>query len=50
VCVQCRREFARSRPLRRPSACLACCRAFNGGRYHERYKLKLVRRDAARRR
>jgi len=46
VCAVCHRGFPRSRPLRRPSACLACCRAFNHGRYHKRFKLRLVRQEA----
>lgn len=50
VCADCRREFPRTRPLRRASACLACCRAFNHGRYHERFRLKLVRHEATLRR
>jgi predicted SprT family Zn-dependent metalloprotease len=44
ACSHCRREFPRTRPLRRTSACLACCRAHNRGRYDERFKLRLVRR------
>ena len=44
ACPHCRRDFPRTRPLRRSSACLACCRAFNGGRYDRRFKLQLVRR------
>ncbi|HEY3663389.1 MAG TPA: SprT-like domain-containing protein [Chthoniobacterales bacterium] len=44
VCSHCRREFPRTRPLRRTSACLACCRDFNRGRYDRRFKLRLVRR------
>ncbi len=43
-CPNCRRDFPRTRPLRRASACLACCRTFNRGRYHEDFKLRLVRR------
>jgi len=43
-CPNCRRSFARTRRLRRTSACLACCRAFNRGRYDQRFKLQLVRR------
>lgn len=43
-CPSCRRDFPRTRRLRRSSACLACCRAFNRGRYDERFKLRLVRR------
>ncbi|MEO8438784.1 MAG: SprT-like domain-containing protein [Spartobacteria bacterium] len=47
VCVHCRREFPRTRLLRRTSACLACCRAFNHGRYDRRFRLQLVRRAHA---
>ncbi len=42
-CPNCRRGFPRTRPLRRTSACFACCRAFNHGRYDARFKLRLVR-------
>ncbi len=44
LCPHCRREFPRTRPLRRTSACLACCRDFNRGRYDRRFTLQLVRR------
>ena len=44
LCPNCRRDFPRTRRLRRPSACLACCRTYNRGRYAERFKLQLVRR------
>jgi len=44
ACPHCRRDFARTRRLRRASACLACCRAHNRGRYDQRFKLQLVRR------
>jgi predicted SprT family Zn-dependent metalloprotease len=43
-CPHCRRDFPRTRPLRRTSACLACCRAHNRGRYDARFKLRIVRR------
>jgi len=43
ACPRCRRDFPRTRPLRRASACLACCRTFNRGRYDRRFKLRLVR-------
>ena len=43
-CPRCRRAFPRTRPLRRTSACLACCRLFNRGWYDARFKLRLVRR------
>jgi predicted SprT family Zn-dependent metalloprotease len=45
-CPNCRCNFGRTRPLRRTSACLACCRAFNGGRYDPRFRLRIVRRPA----
>lgn len=44
ACPHCRRDFPRTRPLRRTSACLECCRAHNRGRYDPRFKLRLVRR------
>jgi SprT protein len=44
TCPHCGRDFPRTRPLRRTSACLACCRAFNRGRYDRRFRLILVRR------
>ena len=44
VCPHCRRDFPRTRPLRRTSACLACCRALNHGRYDRRFRLRLVSR------
>ena len=42
-CPACATEIRRARPLRRPSACLACCRHHAGGRYDERFKLQRVR-------
>jgi SprT protein len=44
ACPHCLCDFPRSRPLRRTSACLACCRAFNRGRYDRRFRLRLVSR------
>jgi len=44
ACPHCQLNFPRIRPLRRTSACLACCRAFNRGHYDRRFKLRLVRR------
>ena len=43
ICPNCERALTRTRPLRRSSACLACCRAFNGGHYDEHFTLRLVR-------
>jgi SprT protein len=40
-CPNCRRDFPRVRKLKRTVACLACCRAHNGGEFHVRFRLKL---------
>jgi len=37
-CPRCGFEIARVKPIRLKSACLACCRAHNGGRYDERFR------------
>jgi SprT protein len=42
-CPNCRRDFQRARRLRRAVACLACCRAHNGGQFDARFRLKLIR-------
>jgi SprT protein len=41
-CPNCRRDFARVRKIKRTVACLACCRAHNGGEFDVRFRLKLV--------
>ena len=41
-CPSCRRDFPRVRKLKRTVACLACCRAHNGGEFHVRFRLKLL--------
>jgi predicted SprT family Zn-dependent metalloprotease len=41
-CRHCQAEVRRVRPFRRAVACLKCCRAFNRGRYDERYRFMLV--------
>ena len=38
-CAHCAVEVRRVRPLRRASACLACCRQHNRGRYDPRFRL-----------
>jgi predicted SprT family Zn-dependent metalloprotease len=38
-CKACGAEIRRVKPLRRASACLACCRKHNRGRYDERFRL-----------
>ena len=42
-CPNCRQEFPRIRRVRRAVACLACCRAHNGGEFDARFRLKLMR-------
>jgi SprT protein len=42
-CPNCRRDFPRVRRIRRAVACLACCRAHNGGEFDARFRLKLVK-------
>ncbi len=39
LCPQCHVEILRVRPFRRRVACLSCCRRFNGGRYHEKFRV-----------
>ena len=39
-CPNCRRDFARVRKIKRTVACLACCRAYNGGEFDARFRLK----------
>jgi SprT protein len=41
-CPNCRQEFPRVRRVRRAVACLACCRAHNGGEFDARFRLRLV--------
>jgi SprT protein len=43
-CPNCQRDFPRVRAIRRPMACLACCRAHNRGRFDKRFRLRLVER------
>ena len=42
-CPNCRQEFPRIRRVRRAVACLACCRAHNGGEFDARFRLNLMR-------
>jgi SprT protein len=42
-CPNCRRDFPRVRRIKRTLACLACCRAHNGGQFDARFRLKLLR-------
>ena len=41
-CPNCRQEFPRVRRVRRAIACLACCRAHNGGEFDTRFRLRLI--------
>jgi len=41
-CPDCRRDFPRVRRIKRTVACLACCRAHNGGEFDVRFRLKLL--------
>jgi len=41
-CPNCRRDFLRVRRIKRTVACLACCRAHNGGEFDVRFRLKLL--------
>jgi SprT protein len=45
-CPNCLRDFPRVRKIKRTVACLACCRAHNGGEFDVRFRLKLVRWNA----
>jgi SprT protein len=41
-CPNCQRDFHRVRRIRRALACLACCRAHNGGKFDPRFRLRLI--------
>lgn len=45
ACPHCSATIQRVKPIRRAVACYACCRKFNHGTYHERYRLIKVRID-----
>lgn len=42
-CPNCRQKFPRVRRVRQAVACLACCRAHNGGEFDARFRLKLMK-------
>ena len=42
-CPNCQRDFPRVRKIKRTVACLACCRAHNGGEFDARFRLKLLK-------
>ena len=39
-CPHCLREYSRRRRYGRARACGPCCKAFNGGVYHEKFRLR----------
>ncbi len=39
VCPNCLTSLHRVKPIRRMVACYACCRKFNNGAYHDRFRL-----------
>jgi predicted SprT family Zn-dependent metalloprotease len=41
-CPNCQRDFQRARRMKRAVACLACCRAHNGGEFDARFRLRLI--------
>ena len=41
-CPNCKCDFHRVRRIRRAVACLACCRAHNGGEFDARFRLRLI--------
>ncbi len=41
-CPNCKSDFHRVRRIRRAVACLACCRAYNGGEFDARFRLQLI--------
>ena len=42
-CPACGESHDRVRPPRRQVACLACCRRHHGGRYHESFRLEILK-------
>jgi SprT protein len=42
-CPACKQEIRRVKKMRGPAACLACCRAHNGGRYTDRFRFVPIR-------
>jgi len=44
VCPSCKSEIHRVRKMKRTSACYTCCKAYNNGRYDDRFRLNLIRK------
>jgi len=41
-CPECGMVLARVRPIRRKLACVKCCQKYNDGKYHERFRFRLL--------
>jgi len=48
VCPSCGHEQSFYRRIKRSYACVACCREHSGGRYDERFRLKIIERVTGR--
>lgn len=44
ACPVCKAEIHRVRKMKSTSACYPCCKAYNNGRYDNRFRLKLIRK------
>jgi predicted SprT family Zn-dependent metalloprotease len=44
-CSRCGKDFPRVRRIKRPVACLECCRKFNGGAFDPKARLRLVKSE-----
>lgn len=47
VCTRCFVVVRRVRALKKPVACAACCRQYNGGRYDVRFRLVAIKKPPA---
>lgn len=41
-CPNCLLDFPRVRRIKRATACLACCRAYNQGKFHAKFRLQVL--------
>ncbi len=46
ACPECSTILARVRPIKKRVACVKCCRKYNGGAYHERFRFKPIQPPA----
>ena len=44
ACPECATLLARVKPLRRPVACIKCCRKHNAGKYHSDFRFRPIER------